>query len=232
MSRGARALARRSDHVIAASATLANELTSSGIPRTLVTVVLPGRGDVRSANGTGAGRVLCVANWTAAKGIHTLLAAMIDAEEMSLDLVGDEGGGAYAARVRRMLARPELAERVRTHGSLGSAALETRYRGADIFALPSTRESYGMALATALEHGLPSVACDIPATREVAGNAALLVPPGRVRPLADALRSLVADRALRARLRSLALRRARAFPTWHDSEAAFVRLIRQSLSGR
>src|SRR5439155_642543 len=87
--------------------------------------------------------------------------------------------------------------------NLGGAALERRYRSASAFVLPSVRESYGMALASALAYGLPSIACDIPATREVAGDAALLVAPGRVRPLADALRSLTTDRQLRDRERCL-----------------------------
>jgi glycosyltransferase involved in cell wall biosynthesis len=231
MSRGAHTLARRADRVLAASATLASELTSSGTPRALVSVALPGRDDVdASPNDADTRRVLCVANWSASKGIHTLLAAMTAIDRASLDLVGDPGQGPYAARVRRMLASPELAGRVRTYGSLGESALAARYRRASIFALPSTRESYGMALATALAHGLPSIACDIPATREVAGDAALLVPPGSVRALAAALRSLMNDRGLRERLRSRALRRARTFPTWNESEAAFVRLVRGELA--
>jgi len=141
-----------------------------------------------------------------------------------------EADGAYAARVRRLLVHHGLARRVRVHANLGGAALERRYRSATAFVLPSVRESYGMALASALAYGLPSIACDIPATREVAGDAALLVAPGRVGPLADALRSLTQDRQLRDRLRSRALRRARSFPTWRRSETAFVRLVRAELA--
>ena len=231
MSAGALVLARRADRVIVPSAVLRDELMASGVAAAKISVVAPGRDAIAPSDADGdTRRVLCVANWSPAKGIHTLVSAMATVPEARLDLVGDASDRGYAARVRRMLARPALAGRVRRYGSLGGAALEKRYRRASVFALPSARESYGMALAAALAHGLPCVACDIPATREIAGDAALLVPPGRSRPLADALRSVLTDEDLRARLRSRALRRARSFPTWQESEEAFVRVVRSELA--
>src|SRR5439155_1187368 len=85
---------------------------------------------------------------------RALVSAIASVPGATLDLVGD-ADGPYAARVRRLLVHHGLARRVRVHANLGGAALERRYRSAGAFVLPSVRESYGMALASALAHGLP-----------------------------------------------------------------------------
>ena len=226
MSQGAMALSRRSDRVIAVSRALADELVAGGIDRRGIVVVTPGRDRIaerpaRSANG----RVLCVANWTPGKGVHTLVAAVARVPEASLDLVGDTPDPAYAARVRRLIAARGLAQRVRVHGSLGRTALERRYAAASIFALPTIREGYPIAFVEALAHGLPIVGCDIPAVREVTAGAAILVPPGRVAPLAAALKRLASDDRARRALAGRSARRARKLPTWAESEARFIRAV-------
>lgn len=234
MSRGAVPLARASDRVIAVSHALAHELRAAGIPRARIVVIEPGtkRPTGRRAtasggprSGVGLVRVLCVANWTPAKGIHTLLAAARRVPEIRLDVVGAPVDTAYAQRVRREVAGQQLAGRVRVHGVVTGARLETLYRAAAIFALPSTLESYGMALGDALAHGLPAIACDIPATREVTRGAALLVPPRSVMALATALRSLATGERERDRLSRRASARARALPTWERAEGQLTREV-------
>src|SRR5438046_2349750 len=194
MRLGALVLARRADRVIAVSRALADELVAGGIDRRRIAVVPPGREDITPRSSAKiAGRVLCVANWTPGKGIHTLVAAVARVPEVSLDLVGDTPDPTYSRRVRRAIAARGLGSRVHVYGSLGRAALERRYATASIFALPTIREGYPNVFVEALAHGLPIVGCDIPAIREVTGRAAVLVPPGRVAPLAAALKSLLAD---------------------------------------
>jgi glycosyltransferase involved in cell wall biosynthesis len=225
MSQGAMVLARRSDRVIAVSHALADELVAGGIDRRRVAVVSPGRDKITPNPPTrGAVRILCVANWTPGKGVHTLVAAVARVPDVCLDLVGDALDPAYAARVRRLISSRGLASRVRVYGSLGRAPLERRYAAASIFALPTAREGYPISYVEALSHGLPIVGCDIPALREVTGGAAILVPPGRVAPLAAALGRLTDDTARRA-LTKLSLLRARQLPTWAQSEARFLQQL-------
>jgi len=71
---------------------------------------------------------------------------------------------------------------------------------ADIVVVPSRWEGFGLAAVEALACGLPVVAADVPGLREVVGDAALLVPPEDPVALAGALRRLVEEPALRARL--------------------------------
>jgi glycosyltransferase involved in cell wall biosynthesis len=227
MRGGALALAHRSNRVIAVSRSLSDELVAGGIHRRRIIVISPGRDGIAAGSHAKRGRrILCVANWTPAKGIHTLIAAVARLPGVQLDLVGDAPDAAYAARVRRAIAATGLAPRVRLHGSLGRAAVGRRYAAASIFALPSTREGYPIVFAEALARGLPIVGCDIPGVREVTGGAAILVPPRRILPLAAALNRLVADEHTRRTLARRSLLRAQRLPTWAESEARFVRAIR------
>jgi glycosyltransferase involved in cell wall biosynthesis len=232
MRLGALALARRADRVITVSRALADELVAGGIARARIVVISPGRDSIATRpRASGDRRVLCVANWTPGKGIHTLIAAAARVPGVSLDLVGDAPDAAYAARVRRVIAASRLGPRVRTYGSLGPTALRRRYAAASIFALPSIREGYPIVFAEAIAHGLPVIGCDIPGVREVTSGAAVLVPPGRVLPLAAALTRLLTDEGVRRTLAQRSRLRARRLPTWAESEARFVRAVSHARSG-
>ncbi len=227
MRNGAMALARRADRLIAVSRALADDLVGGGIDRRRIVVISPGRDRIAARSSRKPlGRVLCVANWTPSKGIHTLVAAVARLPNVSLDLVGDTPDPAYAARVRRRIAARGLTRRVRVYGSLGRTALERRYAAASIFALPSIREGYPIVFVEALAHGLPVVGCDIPAVREVTGGAGILVAPRRVAPLTAALKKLVTNEGARSASARRSIIRARQLPTWAESEARFVRATR------
>jgi glycosyltransferase involved in cell wall biosynthesis len=81
----------------------------------------------------------------------------------------------------------------------------------DVYVQPSLREGRSLALLEAMAAGLPTVTSDIPAIREVhvADETALLTPPGDVRALAGALRTLAGDGDRRAALGRMALERSR-----------------------
>ncbi|HUQ42567.1 MAG TPA: glycosyltransferase family 4 protein, partial [Candidatus Limnocylindrales bacterium] len=231
MERGAVALARRSDRVITVSGALARDLVAARIPRSRITIVAPGVVRMRAAARVRrSDRGLCVANWTRAKGIRTLLAAIELLPDVRLDLVGGTPDPDYARQVRADLRRAPFRSRVRAHGAVKGARLARMYARASFFVLPSAVESYGMAVAEALVAGLPIIACDIPATREVTAGAALLVQRGRVDPLSQTIERVASDAALRERLSRRARERGKQLPTWRESEREFVRAVRTMLS--
>ena len=87
-------------------------------------------------------------------------------------------------------------------------------RGATAFCAPSLRgESFGVVLLEAMAAGAPIVASAIEGYQNVArtGQDALLVPPGDVGALRGALRELIDDPALRARLAASGRERAEQF---------------------
>ncbi|CCB66354.1 glycosyltransferase [Hyphomicrobium sp. MC1] len=75
--------------------------------------------------------------------------------------------------------------------------------GIDVYAFSTTRaEGFGIALIEAMAAGIPIVATDVPACREVLGGGAagLLVPPGNAAAFAYALSELLQNDARRCRL--------------------------------
>jgi glycosyltransferase involved in cell wall biosynthesis len=241
-ARGAHGVLREADRVVAVSLDLARTLARSGVPRSRIRVIQPGSDGVplaprRAASSRGARdaeladgslRVLCVANWTPTKGIATLVAAAAHVPEVRVDLVGDVGTGSYRDSVMARIRSSRLGARVVIHGALGQRALAQRYARADVFALPTEREGYGIVFAEALKHGLPVIAGDIRSARSVVGDAGVYVPPRRVRPLVAALR-LMTDPWLRRRLARYARVSARALPRWTTSRALFVALVRNEM---
>jgi glycosyltransferase involved in cell wall biosynthesis len=86
------------------------------------------------------------------------------------------------------------------------------YLQAHVVCLPSYREGLPKALIEAAACGRPVVTCDVPGCREVVrdGDNGLLVPPRTVEPLAQALRRLIDDAGLRARMGARSRERALA----------------------
>jgi glycosyltransferase involved in cell wall biosynthesis len=233
-ARGTHALLRAADRVVAVSSDLARTLAREGVRRSRLSVIPPGCDGIprvaRRARGARDDtlRVLAVANWSPTKGIATLVAAAARVPGVRLDLVGDPGAGVYRDAVRARITSSQLGDRVVVHGALDERALARRYAEADVFALPTEREGYGIVFGEALAHGLPVIAADIAPARAIVGDAGLFVPPRRVRSLAAALR-LMTDVWLRRRLAENARVRARALPRWTGSQTAFVGLIRHEM---
>jgi len=151
----------------------------------------------------------------------------------SLELVGEaDADPAYARSINAAIASaPEASIIVR--GPIDDAALGTAYAAADLFVLPSRYEGYGVVYAEALAHGLPVIACDVGPVPELVGEeAALLVPPGDVEALSEALELLLKDPALRDRMSAAARRRAGELPRWEDTVAGFLRVLQEAVTER
>jgi glycosyltransferase involved in cell wall biosynthesis len=92
-----------------------------------------------------------------------------------------------------------------------------------VFVLASYHEGYGMALTEALARGLPVIATRAGAIPDtVPDDAGLLVGPGEPQALAAALRAVMTEPGLRARLMAGARAARRNLPGWHDAARAFA----------
>lgn len=99
-----------------------------------------------------------------------------------------------------MIARSAAHDRIRVLGHRED--LPDVLAASDVFVFPSIYEGLGGAIIEAMALGLPVVASDLPAIREVVepDESALLVPAARPTPLAAAVSRLVDDPDLRHRL--------------------------------
>ncbi len=95
-------------------------------------------------------------------------------------------------------------------GALDAAGIESLHAAADLAVWPAVREAFGMALLEAQAAGLPVVAGASPGVAQIVtdGETGLLTPQGDDTMLADAVRRLVGNPALREGMRGAAMRKA------------------------
>jgi len=235
-------VARTADSVLCVSPDLEQRMRAAGARRVgralvpadavLVPTVPPAAGgypaaatgnvsaETRAVSFAEPGRptVLAVGRLAAQKGFGTLLDAAASWRDMQpepvLVVVGE---GPLDAELKSQAARLKLDVRFLGHRADVPALLAS----AAVFVLPSVWEGQPLILQEALRAGVPIVATRVGGTPELTGeDAALLVPPGEAARLADAVRAVLTDPALAARLRQAAADRARALPTEDDAVTA------------
>jgi phosphatidylinositol alpha-mannosyltransferase len=168
--------------------------------------------DSRSAPGAPCGdplRILFIGQAVERKGLPILLRAFEALREhvpATLTLVG-----AGPDEVAHMM----LDDRgVVALGKVSEARKREELARAQVLCAPSLHgESFGMVLTEALAAATPVVASDIPGYHDVVrdGTEGLLVAPGDAVGLAQSLRVLALDEAMRARMASAARERAERF---------------------
>ena len=129
-----------------------------------------------------------------------------------LVLAGPASGFNSAEALARIEASPARA-RIEVTGWVDDVRLKNLYASARVFAFPSLDEGFGIPVIEAMARGVPVLTSNRSALPEAAGGAALLVDPLDTGAIAEGLRQLAADPALRASLRAKGLVRA-ASMTW------------------
>jgi glycosyltransferase involved in cell wall biosynthesis len=170
------------------------------------------------AAGTDRPVVLAVGRLVPQKGFGTLLEAASRWPDLKpepvLVIVGE---GPLDAELRHQAAA--LGLDVRFPGQRDD--VPALLAAAAVFVLPSVWEGQPLILQEALRAGVPIVATRVGGTPELTGqDAVLLVPPRDPDRLAGAVRAVLTDPALAARLRQGALDRAHALPTQAGAVAA------------
>lgn len=104
--------------------------------------------------------------------------------------------------------------------------LEDLYRSAALFVFPSLAEGFGLPVLEAMARGVPVVTSDAPAIREVAGDAALIVPPFDTEAIASAMVRVLGTPGKAADMARRGLERAALFP-WSRTARGYLSLYRQ-----
>ena len=219
-----RALMAASLVVVTGRATLPL-LADYAVPLARVVVIEPGTRPAALARGSGGSRLelLCVATLNPGKGHDDLLTALaaVPSRGWFLTCAGSvTRHPPTAARIQARIRERELDDRVVLAGELDADAIEACYDRSDLFVLATQRETYGMVVAEALAHGLPIVSTRTGAIADLVGeDAGLLVSPGDVPALTEALSRAIGDAALRARLAAGARRVRPSLPGWQMTVA-------------
>jgi glycosyltransferase involved in cell wall biosynthesis len=155
------------------------------------------RGLVQRDDGARRVRVLYIGHLGPQRGTPELVGAVaglsMEIPELELDLAGDPVRGYSGAELRRHIARLGCQDRIRYHGTVVGRAKSELLGRAHILAFPSVfeAESFGLVLVEALMWGLPVIATDWRANREVlAGASDAVVHPYRPRLQDEITRAL------------------------------------------
>ena len=182
-----------------------------------------------SIGAVGRPLILTVGGIEPRKGSDTLVRAVAllrdGGHDPVLAIVGGHSFQDYRAyRERVFCLLPELGlehgRDIAMLGTVADAELPSWYAAADVFAFPSTKEGWGLAVLEAMSAGLPVVTSDLPVFREylAPGRDALLVPVDSPAALAGALTSVLGDQQLAERLRAAGRAVAASF-TWEATAA-------------
>jgi glycosyltransferase involved in cell wall biosynthesis len=195
----ARLIARLADAVIANSEAIADEVRSAA-PHARVHVVENGLAFAPPMPPHDGTRVVTVGRINSWKGQDVLVRALSRLRQQGLTIpatiAGDiyPGGEEHRERLLRTIATEEMADVVALPGFVTDVA--SLLADARIFVLPSVRpEPFGLALVEAMAAGVACIATDAggPKTIIRPGVTGLLVPPGDVDALSDAIRVLWSD---------------------------------------
>ena len=240
---GVRVAARRADVVLTGSHAAADELVEhTPISRDRIRVIPYGvdheaaapediDSTLRKYDLAGVPFVLWVGTIEPRKNVGTLVKAFAEVAARTelphaLVLAGPQGwlsGDLIPADDQR-----SLGGRLRVVGRVTDTELQSLYAAADVFALPSRHEGFGIPTLEAMAQGTAVVCSDIPALREVSGGAARLVSPDSPADWADALAAILGDRTERDRIATAGRARAAEFSwerTARETRAVYAELM-------
>ena len=232
---------RLATHVLADSQSTKNDLIELySTPENKITVLYPGvSSDFRPIIDPAKLRqvrkryklgeepfVLSVGTLQPRKNHLTLIKAFelaLGDSEYNLVLAG--GKGWSYEEVYDLVESRGLQNRILFPGFVAEEDLSALYSSANIMTFPSLYEGFGLPVLEAMACGLPVIASSVSSLPEVTGNAALLVDPGNVDDMADAMLKLVKNVDLRKRLRNKGFKRVEQF-SWSSSAKTLLGVYR------
>lgn len=165
--------------------------------------VAPASGQAAPASDSAGKTILNVGRLVDFKDHRTLIHAFArlapDFPKWTLRILGE---GELRESLERLVEELGLGDRVRMPGA--TDRIGTEYSAAQIFAIPSIYEGFGLVTAEASSHGLPCIGfADCPGTNDIitdGENGILVSTDDRVGNLAQGLRQMMTDGALRERM--------------------------------
>jgi phosphatidylinositol alpha-mannosyltransferase len=154
-------------------------------------------------------KVLFLGRLERRKGLEVLLQAMTRLRDTGIELLV-AGSGPQEKDLRALAER--LLVDARFLGKVDEQTKASLFKRADVYCAPGTGgESFGIVLIEAMAAGTPVVCSDLPGFRAVASGSAVLVTPGDAGLLADAIKKVLADGSLAAKMGKAGTRTASGF---------------------
>jgi glycosyltransferase involved in cell wall biosynthesis len=161
--------------------------------------------------------VLFLGRFSPEKGCHLLVEAF---EQLDTDVkLVMAGAASYCDDYSREL-RAHASERIRMLDWVSGETLDELLTNAMVFVLPSDMEGLSLVLLDAMGAGLCVLTSDVPENHEVVDGAGFTFQRGSAADLADRLRFLIANPAVRAAAGRAAKKRIQKQYQWQDIAVA------------
>ncbi len=175
--------------------------------------------------------ILYVGSHKPHKNLRNLLKAFAQAKSHLNSVLAIAGPQGPDFQQLRALARElGVEDSVRWLGRVPDSDLPALYSASTVFVFPSLYEGFGLPVLEAMSCGAPVTCSDIPALREVAGDAALYFNPYSLESIAQAIDAILEDSELRESLVERGLRRASEF-SWDEVARQTIAFYREILGG-
>ncbi|MDO8509658.1 MAG: glycosyltransferase family 1 protein [bacterium] len=142
--------------------------------------------------------------------------------DVQLVLVGKPGVG-YEI-IKQTLDNSEFKQDIKVLGWVDSIDLSKLLHSAKMLVFPSLYEGFGLPILEAMASGVPIVAGDIPALKEVGGEAALYANPYDFKAIAQKIIFLIENPVVSSFLMEKGLARVQLF-TWQNTAKKIAKLI-------
>jgi glycosyltransferase involved in cell wall biosynthesis len=171
--------------------------------------------------------ILTVGTLEPRKNVPMLLRAFAALkDEIPHDLVLAGPAGWLMDDIERTIVAARIDDRVRRIGFAGDEALVALYSGADLVAIPSMYEGFGLPVIEAMAAGAPVLTSDVSSMPEVAGDAAILIAPADLESIVEGIRRVLGSEELRVQMRSEGPLRAAQF-TWQRTASETLAAYRR-----
>lgn len=181
--------------------------------------------------------LLFIGNLIRRKGLHVLLRALgeLKREGWRLRVVGrTDVDRDYAQQMVDLSRRLGITERVTFLGALSDEALRSELREADVLAVPSQYEGFGIVYLEGMSFGLPCLATTSGAAGEIIQNGVegFLIPPNDWQALSVKIIELLENSPRILQMSLSARRRFQVFPGWQESMGRVREFLVQMVGGR
>jgi len=165
----------------------------------------------------------------ALKGLYYLLQAVhaISKErEIRLTVIGTpkEGGG-----IEKLVKKLDIGHLIDFTGRVSNEEFREHYAKASIAVVPSVYEGFGLPVGEAMASGIPVISTTGGALPEVAGDAALMVPPQNPEALAEAICELLDNPEKAKELGEAGYKRVQEQFTWKNAAEQTVAAYREAI---
>jgi glycosyltransferase involved in cell wall biosynthesis len=216
-------VARRLPHIITVSQTACQHIAKTfGISEGKLRVVYNGIDtDIFSpspkVNPLENRLLVVISRDTAVKGLRYMLeafAVLRQKQNLELIVVAKETDN---NTTQKLISNLGIRDYVKFIDEIDTAELINQYRLATVAIIPSIYEGFGLPAAEAMACGVPIVSTTAGALPEIAGDAAILVPPADTKALAEAISALVLSPNKRRHLSETGRKRIMQMFNWRNT---------------